>query len=65
MNRGEPLQWGISIDTDGTRWNVTLAGAHRPDWTFDSFEALIEWLEDQNEGLKIGRMMREAPHGQP
>lgn len=58
MNRGDALQWGIIIDTDGTSWNVTLAGAERPDWKFTSFEDLIAWIEDENEGLKIARMGR-------
>lgn len=62
MNRGDPLQIGISIDTDGKRWCVTLTGAQKPQWTFDSFEAFTEWLEDQNEGLKIARMTKEAAH---
>lgn len=56
MNRGDALQWGIQIDTDGNHWNVMLVGSQRADWTFDTFSALVEWLEDQNEGLQIGRM---------
>lgn len=60
MNRGDALQWGIQIDTDGKRWTVMLVGSQRADWTFDTFSALVEWLEDQNEGLQIGRMGRGA-----
>jgi hypothetical protein len=57
MARGEALQWGIQIDTDGTTWNVTLVGGRLPDWRFSTFEAMIEWLEDENEGLKITRLV--------
>jgi hypothetical protein len=56
MNRGEVLQWGLSIDTDGKVWNVTYGGSQKPDLVFESFEDLIDWLEDQNEGLKISRL---------
>ena len=61
MTRGDALQWGITIDTDGKRWNVTLTTARKPDWTFDTFEDLVAWLEDQNEGLKIGKMQAKHP----
>ena len=56
MNRGEVLQWGLSIDTDTKVWNVTYGGSQRPDHVFETFEDLIDWLEDQNEGLKISRL---------
>jgi hypothetical protein len=62
MTRGDALQWGITIDTDGKRWNVTLTTARKPDWTFDTFEDLIAWLEDENEGLKVSKMIKEPPH---
>lgn len=56
MMRGEPLQWGLSIDTDNKVWNVTYGGSRKPDHVFETFEDLIDWLEDQNEGLKISRL---------
>lgn len=56
MMRGEVLQWGLSIDTDTKVWNVTYGGSQKPDLVFESFEDLIDWLEDQNEGLKISRL---------
>ena len=56
MMRGEVLQWGLSIDTDCKVWNVTYGGSQRPDLKFETFEDLIDWLEDQNEGLKISRL---------
>jgi len=59
-DRGAPLERGIEINTDGTGWRVTsVGGGHY--WQFETFEALIEWLEDQNEGLKISRMWEQKP----
>lgn len=58
MNRGEPLTWGITINTTGPYWTVQIAGSQAPDWYFDTWEDLIEWMEDQHEGLKIGRMAK-------
>lgn len=61
--RGDALQWGIQIDTDGKRFNVMLTGSHTPDWTFDSFDEFAEWLAEENEGLQIARMGRAGNAG--
>lgn len=63
MNRGDSLQWGIEIDTDGQLWNVTVAGSQRPDFTFGSIEAFIEWLREENEGLLIARLAKGGARG--
>jgi hypothetical protein len=61
MNRGDALQRGIIIDTDGRTWNVAIVGSEQPDnWTFTSFEDLVAWMEDEWEGLKIARMGRTS-----
>lgn len=59
-DRGGALERGIEINTDGTGWRVTSVD-ERHYWQFETFEALIEWLEDQNEGLKISRMWEQEP----
>lgn len=56
MNRGDALQWGLSLDTDGKVFNVTYVGSRVPDRRFETFEAMIEWLEEEWEGLKISIM---------
>lgn len=58
MNRGDALQFGFELDTDGRQWNVTVHGSTRPDFTFGDIEAFIEWLRDENDGLLISRMAR-------
>lgn len=60
MNRGEPLTWGITIETTGAQWTVRLAGSQAPDWYFDTWDELTEWLEDQHEGWKISRIGAQA-----
>ena len=62
MNRGEPLNWGITIETIGTQWTVRLAGSlhGKPDWYFDTWDELTDWLEDQHEGWKISRLGGQA-----
>jgi FAD synthase len=59
MNRGDFLEWGFSIDSDGKQFNVTLAGSQRPDLRFDTFEAMIEWMEEEWQGLQIKRMGKQ------
>lgn len=59
MNRGDALKWGLSITTDGKVFKVNYEGTSEwaePDHVFDTFEAMIEWLEDQHEGYKISGM---------
>lgn len=58
MNRGDALQFGFELDTDGRQWNVTVNGSQRPDFTFGDIEAFIEWLREENEGLLIARLAR-------
>lgn len=61
-SRGDALEWGIQIDSDGKVFTVTQAGAQRADWKFGNIEDLIDWLREENEGLLIKRMARGKPH---
>jgi hypothetical protein len=63
MNRGDALQWGFELDTDGKQWNVTVHGSQRPDYTFESYEAFKDWLDEEWEGLQIARMARGGARG--
>lgn len=60
MNRGEALQFGFELDTDGRQWNVTVHGSRRPDFTFPGIEEFIEWLREENEGVQIARMAKKG-----
>lgn len=63
MTRGESLQWGIEIDTDGKQVFVTVHGSQRPDHTFESYEAFKDWLDEEWQGLQIARLARGGARG--